>query len=98
MAIGLAVGEPFTVSIGSGPVVWTAVHAGHDLRPEIAERIALDEDTRRREEDPFTDQLMGDDGVRAAVHRSRFEVDLNRPRETAVYREPEDAWGLDLWN
>jgi hypothetical protein len=29
--------------------------------------------------------------------RSRFEVDLNRPREKAVYIQPEDAWGLQVW-
>ncbi len=29
--------------------------------------------------------------------RSRFETDLNRPRESAVYRKPEDAWGLTVW-
>src|SRR5690606_17412532 len=29
--------------------------------------------------------------------RSRFEMDLNRPREQAIYRDPEDAWGLDIW-
>ncbi len=29
--------------------------------------------------------------------RSRFEVDLNRPREIAVYRTPDDAWGLRVW-
>ncbi len=29
---------------------------------------------------------------------SRFEVDLNRPREKAVYLKPEDAWGLKVWN
>ena len=28
---------------------------------------------------------------------SRFEVDLNRPREKAVYIKPEDAWGLEVW-
>lgn len=32
------------------------------------------------------------------VHRSRFEVDLNRPREDAIYRAPADAWELDLWD
>jgi hypothetical protein len=31
------------------------------------------------------------------AHRSRFEVDLNRPREDSVYRTPEDAWRLELW-
>ena len=33
----------------------------------------------------------------AWARRSRFEVDLNRPREEAVYRVPEDCWGLDVW-
>jgi hypothetical protein len=28
---------------------------------------------------------------------SRFEVDLNRPRDKAVYRSPEDSWGLQVW-
>jgi len=28
---------------------------------------------------------------------SRFEFDLNRPREQAVYLKPEDAWGLPVW-
>ena len=31
------------------------------------------------------------------VRRSRFEVDLNRPRDAAVYLRPDDAWGLDVW-
>ena len=79
-------------------VVATAIHAGHDLRPSVAARTALDPSTRLREEDPFTDRLTAIDGVAAvAVHRSRFEVDLNRPRESAVYRTPDDAWGLELW-
>jgi N-formylglutamate deformylase len=30
------------------------------------------------------------------VHRSRFELDLNRTREEAVYRTSEEAWGLDV--
>jgi N-formylglutamate amidohydrolase len=29
--------------------------------------------------------------------RSRFEVDLNRARDQAVYLTPEQAWGLHLW-
>jgi N-formylglutamate deformylase len=88
---------PFTVSAGSGQLVVTAIHAGHDLRPELAELIALEDDERRREEDPYTDQLLGDAGVRFHVHRSRFEVDLNRARDEAVYQHPDDAWGLTVW-
>ncbi|HEU4335868.1 MAG TPA: hypothetical protein VFR45_01015, partial [Nocardioides sp.] len=40
-----------------GPVVATSVHAGHELRPEIAEAMVLDRAERFREEDPFTDRL-----------------------------------------
>jgi N-formylglutamate amidohydrolase len=89
--------EAFSSSAASQQVVATAVHAGHELRPAVAACMALDDETRRREEDPFTDLLIqGLDG-RLVVHRSRFEVDLNRPRETAVYRRAEDAWGLQVW-
>ena len=76
----------------------TAIHAGHDLRRSIESCLAIDDDTRLREEDPFTDRLAAVGGSTMVVHRSRFEVDLNRPRESAFYRAPEDAWGLRLWN
>jgi len=78
-------------------VVATAIHAGHELRPAIAASTALDDAIRLREEDPFTDRLTAIHGATVVAHRSRFEVDLNRPREQAVYRVPDDAWGLDLW-
>jgi hypothetical protein len=82
---------------GSSPIVATAIHDGHQLRPEVAELMALTDADQLREEDPFTagwtnivdNQLVG--------LRSRFEVDLNRPREKAVYIHPEDAWGLHVW-
>jgi len=90
--------SPFSAIGRSGlPLVTTAIHAGHDLRPEVAEAMALDEATRLREEDPFTERLTAAGGVPVVVHRSRFEVDLNRPREGAVYTTPDTAWGLDVW-
>jgi N-formylglutamate deformylase len=89
--------SPWTFVDAPGPVVATAIHAGHDLRPEIASRIAVDDATRLREEDPFTGHLTAVGGSTVVVHRSRFEVDLNRPRADAVYQLPEDAWGLELW-
>jgi N-formylglutamate deformylase len=88
---------PWTFSDGSVPIVATAIHAGHDLRPAIAECSALADAVRLREEDPFTDRLTTIGGSTVVVHRSRFEVDLNRPRADAVYQLPDDAWGLDLW-
>ena len=52
---------------------------------------------RLREEDPFTGGWTAIAPTRIIGRRSRFEVDLNRPRGRAVYRRPEDAWGLDVW-
>lgn len=81
----------------SGQLIATSIHAGHQLSPEIAELMVLDEDQRFREEDPFTDVIVAGMPARVNVHRSRFEADLNRVRDKAVYRNPEDCWGLNLW-
>jgi N-formylglutamate deformylase len=81
----------------SGQLVATAIHTGHDLRPEVAEQMILDEATRLREEDPHTDRIGALAPARVVVHRSRFEVDLNRLIEDAVYRTPEDCWDLEVW-
>jgi len=78
-------------------VIATAIHAGHELRPEVKDVIAIDDATRAREEDPHTDRFTSGIPSRIVVGRSRFEVDLNRPRSKAVYREPGDAFGLEVW-
>jgi len=92
--------EPPAAAFGgdwSGQLVATAIHTGHDLRDEIRAAMLLDEETRLREEDPFTDAIGSQCPARLVVHRSRFEVDLNRDREGCVYRRPEDAWDLEVW-
>lgn len=86
-----------TFTTGDGPLVAVALHAGHDLRPELAARSSLTDLERLREEDPHTAEWTACAPTRVVVHRSRFEVDCNRPRERAVYRVPEDAWELPLW-
>ena len=83
--------------LGDGPVVAVALHQGHELRPEIAQISALDEATRLREEDPYTGTWTEIAPTRLVALRSRFEVDLNRPRDRAVYAGAEDAWGLEPW-
>lgn len=80
------------------PVLATAIHDGHHLRDEVGQLLALDGPSRLREEDPWTAEIATGVGSRVTVHRSRFEVDLNRSREKAVYLHPDDAWGLDIWN
>ncbi|HKY48803.1 MAG TPA: N-formylglutamate amidohydrolase [Acidimicrobiia bacterium] len=88
---------PFVVVDDVSPIMATAIHAGHSLRPEIAERIALPEEVRFREEDPYTDLLTEVVPFRVVVDRSRFEIDLNRPRGEAIYAGPDQAWGLEVW-
>jgi N-formylglutamate deformylase len=85
------------VDEGDGPIVATAIHDGHALRPEVAACMALDEATRLREEDPHTGRIASRVPTRLVATRSRFEVDLNRPRGSAVYACAADAWGLDVW-
>jgi N-formylglutamate deformylase len=79
------------------PVIGLAVHDGHELRPDVARKMVLPDAIRRREEDPHTGALARALPTSLVVNRSRFEVDLNRPRNEAVYRTPDDAWGLELW-
>jgi hypothetical protein len=83
--------------VGDGAIVAVAIHDGHGLRDEVANLIALSGTERLREEDPFTAEWTSVADTRIIGLRSRFEVDLNRPREKAVYREPADAWGLNVW-
>ncbi len=82
---------------GEGPLFATAIHAGHKIRAELLPFLALDESVRLREEDPYTDRWVKIVPGWIVMTRSRFEVDLNRDRDEAVYRTPEMAWGLHLW-
>lgn len=91
-------GLPFALTrAGEGPVVAVALHAGHLVRPELAEHLALSEAERLREEDPATAEMVPERLALLEAARSRFEVDLNRPRFRAVYQGPGDAWGLRLY-
>ncbi len=83
---------------GPGPIIATAIHDGDDLRPEVSKIIKLSDSDRLREEDPYTSSWVDVADSSLVAHRSRFEVDLNRPRDKAVYIEPDDCWGLDVWH
>ncbi|TVP48388.1 MAG: N-formylglutamate amidohydrolase [Gemmatimonadales bacterium] len=90
--------ESFQITHGTDvPVAAAAVHDGHALRPDVGSAVALDDAARLREEDPFTARWTEVVDTRLIGLRSRFEMDLNRPRDKAVYRRPEDAWGLEVW-
>jgi len=57
----------------------------------------LQEHERFREEDPYTAYVADLPVSRIIVETSRFQTDLNRRREEAVYRDPDDAWGMTVW-
>ena len=90
--------DAFSITAGPGPLVAAAVHDGHAIHPETLPHVALPEAERRREEDPFTGRLTDVAPTRGVGRRARFEVDLNRPRDGALYRTPDDAWGLNVWH
>lgn len=88
----------WTLVRGEGPIVATAIHDGNDLRAEVAAAMKLADPDRLREEDPFTGQAIVDVPTHLIVHRSRFEFDLNRGADGAVYETPEQSWGLEVWD
>ena len=88
----------WTAQRGPGPIVATAIHNGHDLRPEIVAAMKLSDSDRLREDDPFTGPAIADVPTHIIAHRSRFEFDLNRGPGDAIYRTPEQSWGLKVWH
>ncbi len=81
----------------SKPIIATAIHDGHELCDYLKSNTKLSDLERLREEDPFTGILAKVSDTYIIAKNSRFEVDLNRPREKAIYKKPSDAWGLDMW-
>ncbi len=88
----------WTVQRGDDPIVATAIHDGHALAPETLLAMALADDDRLREEDPHTGQAIVDVPTHVIALRSRFEADLNRGLDQAVYLEPSQSWGLQVWH
>ncbi|MEN6452973.1 MAG: N-formylglutamate amidohydrolase [Prolixibacteraceae bacterium] len=87
----------YDIRQNKSPFLATAIHNGHDVDEEVEKYFVIDEFARLREEDPFTGFLAKISQNYMIVHTSRFQTDLNRSREGALYRNPEQAWGLDVW-
>jgi len=76
------------------PIVCTAIHNGHDLSPEVLKNLAVNKDIQLMEEDPYTERFTKFSSNLIIGRTSRFEVDLNHSVEKCIYKNPEDAWGL----
>ncbi len=85
----------FTIKIDKYvPYVCAALHDGHQFRKELWNNCLHTAYERWYEEDPCTKQMIGSHPIVIAGLDSRFEYDLNRSPETAIY---DDAWGKKLW-
>ncbi len=71
-----------------------AVHDGHQFRQELWSNCMHTEYERWYEEDPATKEMVQTHPIVIAGLDSRFEYDLNRAPDSAIY---EDAWGKKLW-
>jgi len=80
------------------PLIVTAIHDGHFIPPAFRKLMRLQEHERMREEDPYTAYMANIPINTITIDTSRFLVDLNRSREQCLYKRPEDAWGLTVWN
>lgn len=71
-----------------------AVHDGHQFRKPLWSQCLHTAYDRWYEEDPCTRQMVQTMPMVLAGCDSRFEYDLNRTPDSAIY---EDAWGKKLW-
>jgi len=86
----------FKLMDSSDPVIAMAIHNGNKIPQALQPYMAISEEDRLREEDPFTGKIADHFSNSIVVESSRFAADLNRRRESAVYLEPKDAWGLTV--
>ena len=101
---GIRKGEPFeavaedysfTLKITSYvPYICAAIHDGHQFRKSLWTNCLHTEYERWYEEDPGTLEMVHTHPIVIAGRDSRFEYDLNRAPELAIYT---DAWGKQLW-
>lgn len=77
------------------PYVCAAIHDGNNFREDLQEKVIHSDHERWYEEDPKTLDFISSFPIVIAGKDSRFEYDLNRGPETAVY---EDAWGKEVWS
>ena len=76
------------------PYVCGAVHDGHQFRKDLWYNFLHSEYDRWYEEDPETKNMVISHPILISGCDSRFEYDLNRDPENAVF---DTAWGKQLW-
>jgi uncharacterized protein (TIGR02421 family) len=77
------------------PALCLAIHSGSRLRAALEKHCAIDAQGRWYEEDPLTDTFISSMPLVISGIDSRYEYDLNRRPEHAVY---DIAWGRQVWH
>ncbi len=77
--------------------IGTALHWSSAVRKDVAPKLSISEPDRFYEEDPETHRFLAPLTHVITPNQSRYEVDLNRPPDVAVYSRPELAWGKEVW-
>ena len=79
--------------------IWSfAIHDGHYIDKVLEPYLLLNTKDRLREEDPFTSIIAELPTNQLIVSTSRFQTDLNRNDENAIYLSPTQAWRLHVWH
>lgn len=76
------------------PWLATAIHDGSGFRDELQDISLISRSQRWYEEDPCTGDMVSEAPIFLKGLDSRFEYDLNRAPENAVY---DTAWGEKCW-
>jgi len=79
------------------PWLGLAAHAGHRVREELIPKMGIDENERLYEEDAYVDYFISSAPIQIVGLDSRFEYDVNRARDHAVYLKPFESWGKKVW-
>ncbi|MDR2276128.1 MAG: N-formylglutamate amidohydrolase [Sphingobacterium sp.] len=74
-----------------------AIHDGHHIDADLESHLCISPSDRLREEDPYTAILAELPFNRFVCGTSRFQLDLNRNKDGAVYLTPEQSWGIQVW-
>lgn len=87
----------YTMKLADSPFWTFAIHDGQHIDPRVLPYQKLKEEDRLREEDPYTALIAELPCNRFIMETSRFQLDINRGIDDAIYLRPDQAWGLDVW-
>lgn len=77
------------------PAICTAIHAGHNVREQSADKLLLNASERKYKENPYTADMLASFPIVLQGLDSRYQYDLNRLPEECIYKE---AWGEKVWS